>query len=115
MINISLGPSSAPTNSSANIITKTPKSTIIGQKRPLAERTDNETNLIPKKKLSGTRKIAEPKPRKQTTAPMDLREKDENIEEEKSSNLSRSSGRSLHPKPKQTSKTKTINIYQDSE
>ena len=92
------GPSLALTNSSASTTAKTPKSTIAGQKRPLAERIDNEMNSVPKKKLTGAgtapRKIAEPKPRKATAVPMELAEEDENIEEE-SSELSKLSSHSM--------------------
>ncbi len=116
---VSPGPSSAPTNSNASTTTKTPKTAATGQKRPLAERTDNETNSVLKKKLNGTRKIAEPKPRKQAVIPMEVVENEENMDEDECSSLSRSSGLSiasrdrmnLRRKLKQTPKTTALEIY----
>ena len=117
--NVSPGPSSAPTNSNASTTAKTSKTATVGQKRPLAERTDNETNSVPRKKLTGARaiprKIAELKPRKTATVPVELEEEeDENMEDE-SSELSRTS---THPMAtrnrRQPSKSRAIEIYQDS-
>ena len=50
IISILLGPFLTPTNSSASIITKTPRLITIGQKKLLAKRINNKINLVLKKK-----------------------------------------------------------------
>jgi len=127
-VNVSPGPSSAPTNSTASTTAKTSKSATAGQKRPLAERTDNETNSAPKKKLTKgavtAKKLAEAAAAAEAApveTAMDVVENEENVEEEEASNLSRSSasstGMNLRPKPKRrhTYKTMDVEVYQDSQ
>ena len=118
------GPSSAPANSSAGTTTRTPRTATAGQKRPLAERTDNETNSIPKKKNTavGARAIAEPRPRKLITASPAGEDENISVNEDTSPGLSRSSNlsiasqdrRNLRLNRKKTQKFKeAINIYED--
>ena len=121
---VSPGPSSAPTNSSTSTTTKTPRTTTAGQKRPLAERTDNETNSVPKKKNTavGARTIAEPKPRKPISTPPAEEDENMNMDDDDCSGLSRSSNlstasqerRNLRPNRTKTQKSReAINIYEE--
>ena len=108
LVNVSPGPSSAPTNSSAITTAKTSKAAAAGQKRPLAEKTDNDTNSAPKKltkSAMAAKKLAEETAATTTTeTAIDGIENDENVEEEEVSNLSRvgasSIGMELRPKNK---------------
>ena len=89
---VSPGPLSAPTNSSTASTTKS-KEAITRKKRPLAEKTDNETNSALTKKKLVARKVAEPKAHKRAAIPTEVVVmEDENIEEDGSSSLSKSSG-----------------------
>ena len=119
--NMSPGPSSAPTNSIAST-TKTRKPAMIGQKRALVEKTDNETNSGPTKKKILGRKAAQAAAQAAAAAPIEVPTDEENMDEDGSSSLSRSSGLSvaskdrmnLRPKPKPTPKTRTFDILADT-
>ena len=119
--NVSPGPSSAPTNSIAST-TKTRKPAMIGQKRALVEKTDNETNSGPTKKKILGRKAAQAAAQAAAAAPIEVPTDEENMDEDGSLSLSRSSGLSvaskdrmnLRPKPKPTPKTRTFDILADT-
>ena len=123
---VSPGPSSAPTNSSnsTSTTTKTPRTTTAGQKRPLAERTDNETNSAPKKKhtATGAKTIAESRQRKSAHALLVEEEENMNIDDDDCSGLSRSSNlsiasqdrRNLRQSRRKTQKSQeAIDIYEE--